>query len=685
MIETPTVDIISYMTNQTADTAGAGKSGAENPGDFEKVFSNVSKAYSKDDNQTNDVSKNNNNDNDNNNNNKIQKSSKDNEQATVKENDNNKDETVSSNKVEEKPKDEVQEKTSSENAESENTVKNQDNNEHNTKEVKDEKVDKNTQSKVQEPENNKVENSVQNESAKNAENVLTEVVNQVTEKIENASTEKIVPENKKNVKNDTRDTKIKTDSDEVNDSDNSKNNKAKDVSLQTKVDVTVAQVNDNLTNLLAQTQPQTLTNTAQNTKTTKESVKNIVPEQVQVAALNADNNTQTLAANAKTQVQAGQQINNNQQGDDQKQVQNSTQSVQVKNQQNTVVLTNNVQNNASDTTQTAKAQQNVDLAKATSADIQINQENLVVQDVNISPDETKTKQNSNSISDKHVLTQDILTKTNAKITNVETSNLSNFDANNSQTKQDTQDQIVKLALESNNKSNAPAPEQSVTPTAATATNTVTATADITDVSANSVLQNNFAKTLDSAQSQVQTATQTNTTTHTAKELSDNEILSQINSKLSNLKDEGTTKISMVLKPENLGKINLELVNSKEGLTAQITTNNQQVKEMLDKTIDTLKDNLSNQGVNVNNVTVKVEETQKNPANNMFSFENQSEQNNQQQSDNAKHTNQGRKTFGEETDNIISANFDADEEPASESITEKVISLTSSSGKVDYKV
>jgi flagellar hook-length control protein FliK len=75
---------------------------------------------------------------------------------------------------------------------------------------------------------------------------------------------------------------------------------------------------------------------------------------------------------------------------------------------------------------------------------------------------------------------------------------------------------------------------------------------------------------------------------------------------------------MILKPESLGRITLELVNSKEGLTAKMMTESSQVKELLDKSLDGLKNTLSSQGINVNNVEVKVSQLD-NSSNTSFSM------------------------------------------------------------------
>lgn len=164
--------------------------------------------------------------------------------------------------------------------------------------------------------------------------------------------------------------------------------------------------------------------------------------------------------------------------------------------------------------------------------------------------------------------------------------------------------------------------------------------------------------------------------HTPKDISKSDILSQIHTKLTNLSEEGGTKITILLKPENLGKINLELVSTKEGLTAQMTTDNPQVKEALDKSLDGLKESLGSQGINVNSVSVKVE-VAKEGQDTAFNFAGQSDKENQGQNGQAKANSNFEQAFGEDDDQIDSLSEIEQ--------VEKTIAVSSSSGKIDYKI
>lgn len=645
MIETPTIDIVSYLNNPTSDTAGSGKLNADSSADFGKVFDNVSKNYQKEEPKTQNVSE----------------KSVSNVENNTKQTNNSVENKVENN--EEKPvakeqdNSEVKAGESFENNSQEvnQAVSNKEQNTETSDIKPQEPVQQQPQEAQTEPEPTPVV-TVDNKLLAQPQEEVKEVAedNSAKQLVANAGSEaeKVLPqigqEVETEVKAEVKDEKVKAEP-----KADSKPEESED-----KPNVPTVQATDNLVDLL--TQPQISSNQIQE-QPTVEIPLDVQTEQVKAVVETSENNTENLITNVQDKNTPQPQIKVT--GQAEQQVQSSQKPV------------SEVQNNAPKVQQDNQLNQQIQIADA---ELQTPEaDTLIVSEIETAP---KTKQETKDTTDKNNLTQDVLAKTNAKITNIESSGMSGSNADTSQAKQDTQDQIMRLSVEANSKNTKPEPVATTVSTAPSP--------DLASVAADTNVQNNFAKTLDNVQAQTQT--QTTAQANTTKELSQNEILSQINSKLTNLKEEGITKVNIVLQPEHLGKINLELVNSKEGLTAQITTNNAQVKEMLDKTIDTLKDNLSNQGVNVNSVTVKVEETQKQPTGDMFSFENQSEQNDQQQSGNANHTNQGQNAFDEEVDNVISANFEADGDITQESAglepaAEKVVSLASSMGKVDYKV
>ena len=104
------------------------------------------------------------------------------------------------------------------------------------------------------------------------------------------------------------------------------------------------------------------------------------------------------------------------------------------------------------------------------------------------------------------------------------------------------------------------------------------------------------------QQTVQTQAKSITQDTSASKIID-QIAKQMNSINSN------SKVNIVLNPESLGKVILQLVNSKDGLTAMFTVTNQDTKNLLSNGLDGLKDTLLSQGVSVDNISIKLTETE----------------------------------------------------------------------------
>ena len=108
------------------------------------------------------------------------------------------------------------------------------------------------------------------------------------------------------------------------------------------------------------------------------------------------------------------------------------------------------------------------------------------------------------------------------------------------------------------------------------------------------------------------STQSNVSLQAAKPTGNNDvtpskIIDQISKQMENMNT--GSKVNIVLNPESLGKVSVQLINTKEGLSAQFTVATQDAKNLIMKGLDGLKDSLLAQGVNVDNVTVKLSETQ----------------------------------------------------------------------------
>lgn len=101
-----------------------------------------------------------------------------------------------------------------------------------------------------------------------------------------------------------------------------------------------------------------------------------------------------------------------------------------------------------------------------------------------------------------------------------------------------------------------------------------------------------------------------TTQEAAKpvEITPSKIMEQVTKHLESLQH--TSKVDIVLNPESLGKVTIQLIKSPEGLSAQFTTATQEARNILMKGLDGLKESLTAHGVGVDNVAVKVNDTQK---------------------------------------------------------------------------
>ena len=92
------------------------------------------------------------------------------------------------------------------------------------------------------------------------------------------------------------------------------------------------------------------------------------------------------------------------------------------------------------------------------------------------------------------------------------------------------------------------------------------------------------------------------------EMSPARLIDQITKHFENLHT--NSKVNLVLNPESLGKVNIQLMTTKEGLTAQFTVTTQEARDLLMKGLDGLKETLASHGVGVDNVSVKVADSQK---------------------------------------------------------------------------
>ena len=124
-------------------------------------------------------------------------------------------------------------------------------------------------------------------------------------------------------------------------------------------------------------------------------------------------------------------------------------------------------------------------------------------------------------------------------------------------------------------------------------------------------------------------------------LDSSQVLSQITNKITQNTD-GSQKLTLVLRPNDLGRLSIELNNNEQGLSTNILAQNEDVRNYIEKNINALRQQLSDAGINVNNIQIKTmgqENTTNYDGNQNFNNQENSEnfnnhqQNNQQQKEN----------------------------------------------------
>lgn len=116
-------------------------------------------------------------------------------------------------------------------------------------------------------------------------------------------------------------------------------------------------------------------------------------------------------------------------------------------------------------------------------------------------------------------------------------------------------------------------------------------------------QSDFAEIKAETQASVQTTLKANQVSQTTSD----KIIEQISKQMENLQN--GSRVNLIMNPERLGKVSIQLINTEEGLSAQFTVATQDAKNLIMKGLDGLKETLLAHGVNVDNVTVKLNEAQ----------------------------------------------------------------------------
>lgn len=134
------------------------------------------------------------------------------------------------------------------------------------------------------------------------------------------------------------------------------------------------------------------------------------------------------------------------------------------------------------------------------------------------------------------------------------------------------------------------------------------------------------------------------------ETSDNSVLNQITDKLQQLKDGQGQKLTMVLRPNDLGRLSIELVSNSSGLTTQIVAQNDDVRKYIEQNINTLRQQLNDAGINVNNIQIKTsgQEGSTNYDGNMNSQDNSAfQEENSKQNNSGQNFKQNKQNHNEE--------------------------------------
>ena len=167
---------------------------------------------------------------------------------------------------------------------------------------------------------------------------------------------------------------------------------------------------------------------------------------------------------------------------------------------------------------------------------------------------------------------------------------------------------------------------------------------------------------------------------------ENSVLNQLKDKISS-DSAGKSQVNIILKPENLGKVNINLVSQNGVLTAQITAENHQVKDILNKGLEILRQNMAEQGINVGKMVVNVQEPNSlnqnmNSEQNSKNFEqaNSNTSNMNYHSDKQNHSEDSTSTFSNNKLN----EFDEEIETNESNILSGQSPVVST-GRVDYKV
>lgn len=129
-----------------------------------------------------------------------------------------------------------------------------------------------------------------------------------------------------------------------------------------------------------------------------------------------------------------------------------------------------------------------------------------------------------------------------------------------------------------------------------------------------------------------------------QELDNTDFLSKISNKIENLAQNQGQKLTLVLRPHDLGRLSIEMIKTNNGLSANILAQNDTVRNYIEKHIQGLKDQLAQSGVNVNNIQIKTA-----GSNNTSNYQGNESQKDNLAQDNKQNSEQGKNNQEQQND------------------------------------
>ena len=190
--------------------------------------------------------------------------------------------------------------------------------------------------------------------------------------------------------------------------------------------------------------------------------------------------------------------------------------------------------------------------------------------------------------------------------------------------------------------------------------------DIHTTTEDNTLQNPLDAIIQNLSNHISTENVSMTATQRTEMMQDivNQVLEQLRVNIRN----DATSMEMTLNPENLGKVNLTVVSKEGHLTASFTVQNQVTKEALESQIQTLKENLNNQGVKVDAIEVNIQS---------FAFDERNQMSGGQGGNNEQSKPRERKLTAEDIQKAFA------EDSVVEEAVPDTVAITQSGSNIDY--